>query len=719
MQRGVRAVFVTLAVALLTGVGIGFVSAADGSAEVPEVLAMAAPNNGEAGSFRAVATGLWSNPEVPVGEPFSVMDYVRASGPLAPDAFGRMVPSDLVVRASLGFYDFDSAEDSVRGWFADGGFDYFHPGTGELITIGTSANGSLSMSYSPLSPLPPQQMDLAYNMTYWGYDGVASCLLVNALQGREVPTSAGVAWGRCHLVGLLALDGTEVFHAASAHRIDGYETTRLSWNDEDVSVDFYVNPALPVPLRAVVEGKDGQVTLDLAGFTPGDLPRPAPAAAQPDLPITKAPRQAWGIDDEGSALPFKASAAWKQALADPLFQDLRDYLAAHPDAYTLAALNPGDMTSDQSTTRLWLFVVTDGPTALSLTVVQTVHQPPALGLPELAMTYQYAAELNDSTDLPTVDQIPWELPTMEGLEQRYATFAADGAPPVNSALVMIGDPSLAYGGFYGSIGSSEFDTSGMLAPDPASLPAIRYGSFDLDDRSLTVGQDGAAHNFVTWGMQSATTFNALGSPPGSLPPGDAERADSGKALLAAIWLSPASPEAARVGIVSLAVGALYWLWPTLKGSLVGLFSRLQPPTLLEHPARAQLLQIVQAEPGIHFQDLVRRSGLANGTAVHHLGKMTQVGLLSARPFGRYTCYFPGASPDRAALAAAPVLRSDGARRVYEAIQGRPGLSGLELAGLVALQPSTVSYHVQRLVDSGLVRAEREGRSVRLSAVVSS
>jgi len=45
---------------------------------------------------------------------------------------------------------------------------------------------------------------------------------------------------------------------------------------------------------------------------------------------------------------------------------------------------------------------------------------------------------------------------------------------------------------------------------------------------------------------------------------------------------------------------------------------------------------------------VRRTGLRNGTAVHHVRKLEQAGLVAARPLGRYTCYFPG-TPDRASL----------------------------------------------------------------------
>jgi predicted transcriptional regulator len=186
-------------------------------------------------------------------------------------------------------------------------------------------------------------------------------------------------------------------------------------------------------------------------------------------------------------------------------------------------------------------------------------------------------------------------------------------------------------------------------------------------------------------------------------------------LVAAAFL-PSPEQGAAITAASALAGLLYWLWPTIKGGAAGLFSRVTGPKLLEHPARARLVQLVQAEPGVHFQDLVRRSGLPNGTAVHHLHKLADAGLVAARPLGRYTCYFPGPSPDRASLAAAPVTRSDGARRILAELTANPGLSGTDLAVRLGLQASTVTYHVKRLQEAGLVAAARDGRVIRLRTV---
>ena len=99
--------------------------------------------------------------------------------------------------------------------------------------------------------------------------------------------------------------------------------------------------------------------------------------------------------------------------------------------------------------------------------------------------------------------------------------------------------------------------------------------------------------------------------------------------------------------------------------------------------------------------------------MHHLRVLERNGRILARRSMGYTCYFPaGARPAVAAAAA----KADGARAVLEALRAQPGLSGQEIAARTGLQPSTVSYHAQRLGDAGLLRPMRDGRAVRYHPV---
>jgi predicted transcriptional regulator len=179
------------------------------------------------------------------------------------------------------------------------------------------------------------------------------------------------------------------------------------------------------------------------------------------------------------------------------------------------------------------------------------------------------------------------------------------------------------------------------------------------------------------------------------------------------FIPKAPGQATGAGVLAVAVGLLYWFWPTIKGAgAIGLFSRLKEPAVLEHPHRSRIMRLVEAQPGLHFNGLLRLAGMGNGTLAHHLDVLVKNGRVRRVPSGGYTCYFPNA---RGVSGVSPMPRSPGAQKVMQAIRARPGISNLEVAHHTGLDPGTVHYHVQRLAHAGLVRPLREGRTVRLHA----
>lgn len=174
---------------------------------------------------------------------------------------------------------------------------------------------------------------------------------------------------------------------------------------------------------------------------------------------------------------------------------------------------------------------------------------------------------------------------------------------------------------------------------------------------------------------------------------------------------------AAAGAVALAApGLLRRLGRLLTGPLagIGLFTRLKEDRLLDHPVRSQVMQAIEAEPGIHYQALVRAVEKGNGVLEHHLRMLRSAGLVKERAASGYTCYFP-ARTDRRVMDAHAVLKSDVARRVLDICLQRPGNAVGEVAKAVGVTPKAVSYHLDRFERVGLVRTEKMGRSVLVYA----
>lgn len=514
---------------------------------------------------------------------------------------------------------------------------------------------------------------------------------------------------------------------------------------------------------------DRSLVLEMVGFQAGpepltvvDQPReaaPALAMAPPAVISSEYGDTRIGPDETGITHPFPLTEAFQAALDSQQFTDLKTFLANKPEAYVYyASYTQGtDVHSTQTSAApgdysyVWTIGLADGRETFLFTAAKQSYDKVAPISP-----VDLRGQLDNGTagapvyqferggmpgyygpygpDLPRLDRAPYparvpaDAPTVESLFARWAAFDGSPAEAANAYGFSIGcaddqsdvcDVVVAY-----FAGQSEMSSqAGGIPYMPFTIPGDPYGTEDriITERELTLQPDGTALGLFVFDereYRSSTTNGGHGL--SDIVPGNANTADpgydvdstevSGIPSAATKWI-PEPKQAAGVGFMGLVIGFLYWIWPKL--GMVGLFSRLERGELLDHPARARLVQIVEAEPGIHFHDLAAKAELANGTAVHHLRKLSDSGHINVRRSGRYTCYFPGGRVDPGQAAAAPLLKSDGAKQVLDAIKGRPGMSNLEVAQATGLQPSTVNYHVQRLSQAGLVAALRDGRMVRL------
>ena len=131
----------------------------------------------------------------------------------------------------------------------------------------------------------------------------------------------------------------------------------------------------------------------------------------------------------------------------------------------------------------------------------------------------------------------------------------------------------------------------------------------------------------------------------------------------------------------------------------------------ELESRRRIYRLVEDNPGIHFREVLARLDYAQGTVQYHLRRIADEGLIDVADDGQYTRYYPAASfteADREVMAA---LRRTYSRRIIAYLLADGPLTTSELADRVEKAPSTVSWHLSKLHDSGLVTKERAGVSV--------
>jgi predicted transcriptional regulator len=178
-----------------------------------------------------------------------------------------------------------------------------------------------------------------------------------------------------------------------------------------------------------------------------------------------------------------------------------------------------------------------------------------------------------------------------------------------------------------------------------------------------------------------------------------------------------TPEAAAVVVGTGACAAV--LLFALVGTEIGkykLFTFLAPLYLktkkeevLDNFIRGQIYGYIKANPGDHYNSIKRALDIDNGVFTYHLNVLEREGLIKSRRSGMYRCFYPIA-------AKIPEENGSGLNEtqllIVEKIKETPGISQKDIASLLGVSPSTIDYHIRKLISTNIVRSERIGMRIK-------
>lgn len=193
-------------------------------------------------------------------------------------------------------------------------------------------------------------------------------------------------------------------------------------------------------------------------------------------------------------------------------------------------------------------------------------------------------------------------------------------------------------------------------------------------------------------------------------------AEGGRVIAAAGASIVAAPAQATfvTGLAVTIAGLAAWLGVLAKRfgglGLIPLFSRIAKSDLLENGVRQQIFQLIQVNPGINVSEISRRLDIAWGTATHHLQKLRQEKMVGIRIASNQKCYFPnGGTYTPREMDVMSVTKHPTAKQIAEfLIRNGPASHGT-IANALELTPALLSFHMEKLVGSGVVDRRREGR----------
>lgn len=728
---------IALLIAVTLHLGLGAAIAAGTDADEIDSVNVGQPMLGDIADYDLELSGDWGFPTEGIPSPALRLEWTDGGDFRANDT--RVHQTDLLT--VRGFAVPDPEENET--WEPMVSLQHYAAGTSRALgsAYGAAYEGQqVGANTSVLGvPVLEGQSNLAAGLRVIDFQtpAMAHCLAVHKLAGTRVHLGDQVEFvdAYCNIGDLIELPGGVNWTVAGVDRVGGRSALRLEAILDGLIQQEVVLPegggppefvetqigflrvwladgfAYPVRIEQVYE--DGEARLDLTGFNQGTAPRGVDVPGEP-VQVATAPRPVWGLDDTGIDRRLPLSKAYQAAATDPR-SPLVEFLAANRDAYVSQAWDVS--TSDGEAWWMW---VTGESETLLLRVGEHSCSPvcsPAAPLLQAVPLYDFT-ELSRSAELlPKHSDLPTELPTVTGLLQLWSAYAdpmfadepATWGFAIRCDFVVLGQENRCAPLVNYEVGRGHTAFEPLQPnPDPAA-PGLRMG-LSLSKSTLYQWQGELA--FLTE-IDAQLDYRATPASLGTAPPTATQQGDGPAGgplpILTSTFALPV-PQQAGVAAVALLVGALYWLWPLVKAGGLSLFTRQVASTLHEHPHRARILDAVTANPGIHHNELVRLTDLGNGTVSHHISTLLRHGRLRRVAHGGYTSYFlAGTTPSPEAT----TVKSDGARRILEAIRARPGSSNLEVAQATGLDPGTVHYHVDRLAKAGLVQAVRSGRSLRL------
>ena len=141
--------------------------------------------------------------------------------------------------------------------------------------------------------------------------------------------------------------------------------------------------------------------------------------------------------------------------------------------------------------------------------------------------------------------------------------------------------------------------------------------------------------------------------------------------------------------------------------------RLSLDDVLENKNRNKIIDLILNEPGIHFNELLRKTGLAAGNLVWHLDILITYKVIGKKRIGHFVAYFPYYQKNPISNVDLKLRKSKLTLEILEMIEKKPGIWNNLITKEFKVDHKTIQYHLDKLIDLGLIIFRKEGRKKKI------
>ena len=125
----------------------------------------------------------------------------------------------------------------------------------------------------------------------------------------------------------------------------------------------------------------------------------------------------------------------------------------------------------------------------------------------------------------------------------------------------------------------------------------------------------------------------------------------------------------------------------------------------------RILEYIASHPGAYLRQVCRDLGLAMGDVQYHVHRLERDGRISSTRRGLHRFFYPSTLFGDRQRDVLSMLALDTPRELLLHIVDKPDSGQDQLSSATALSQPTVSWHLKRLVEMGIVERRQTGRSV--------
>jgi predicted transcriptional regulator len=162
---------------------------------------------------------------------------------------------------------------------------------------------------------------------------------------------------------------------------------------------------------------------------------------------------------------------------------------------------------------------------------------------------------------------------------------------------------------------------------------------------------------------------------------------------------------------------IVWLTSFFGGLLAAIFGafKFSPfilgkvSAILQNKNRSAILKYIENNPGCTLASLVKDTGMNRGTARYHLKLLRIEQKVVEKKTEKMGYLFANGDISIERRHIYGYIRNPSKRKILNTILSTPGISNKELAEILHMSQSTVSWHLQPLLEEEMVVSRRDGR----------